>query len=80
MNIKDNGRSWLLLANVTFSMLLDLGTIKALSVLLPSMKEQFHTQTWIVGSSISIIQGFGCTFGELRVAEWVTLIRLPFGV
>ena len=66
MRIKDSGRSWLLLAITTFSMLLELGTIKALSVLLPSMKEQLKTEAWIVGSSIAVIQGFGYTFGKLK--------------
>ena len=64
MIAKDSGRSWLVLAIATFSMLLEMGTIKAFSVLLPSLKEQLDTQAWIVGSSISITQGFGCAFGK----------------
>ena len=67
MRLKDSGRSWVLLATVTFSMLLELGTIKALSVLLPSVKEQLKTEAWIVGSSIAVIQGFGYTFGKVTI-------------
>ena len=78
MGVKDRGsRSWFLLAITAFSMLLELGTIKAFGVLLPSVKEQFETQTWIIGSSISIIQGFGYTFGKLTLhdrSRYVTFI------
>ncbi|XP_072043009.1 monocarboxylate transporter 13-like [Amphiura filiformis] len=63
--VKDSARSWLVLLVVTFSMFLEVGTIKAFSVLLPDIEQQLDTHLWIVGSSIAIMTGFGYTFGLL---------------
>ena len=40
------------------------GNVKALGVMLPSLKEQLDTDTWIVGSSISIVLLAGCLLGK----------------
>ena len=40
------------------------GNTKALGVLLQSLKEQLDTDTWIVGSSISILLIAGCLLGK----------------
>ncbi|XP_072020207.1 monocarboxylate transporter 12-like [Amphiura filiformis] len=66
--VKDSARSWFVLAVVTFSMFLEIGTIKGFSILLPDLKHQLDTHTWIIGSSISIMTGFGCTFSLLTDA------------
>ncbi|XP_072036207.1 monocarboxylate transporter 13-like [Amphiura filiformis] len=63
MSGKDNATSWLVLSVVTFSVFLEIGTVKGFSVLLPDLKEQLDTQTWIVGSSIAIITAFGYLLG-----------------
>ena len=64
MSKKDGTRSWLVLAVATFIMFLEVGTVKSFSVLLPELKEQFDTYTWIVGSSIAIMTGFGTCIGK----------------
>ena len=63
MTNKDGGRSWIVLAVATFSMFIEIGTIKSFSVLLPDLEQQLDTQTWIVGSSIAIMTGFGYILG-----------------
>ncbi|XP_072021815.1 monocarboxylate transporter 6-like [Amphiura filiformis] len=65
---KDSTRSWFVLAVVTFSMFLEIGTIKGFSILLPDLKQQLDTHTWIIGSSIAIMTGFGYTFSLLTDA------------
>ena len=64
MNKKDGTRSWLVLAVATFIMFLEVGIFKSFSVLLPELKEQFDTYTWIVGSGIAIMTGFGTCIGK----------------
>ncbi|XP_072035482.1 LOW QUALITY PROTEIN: monocarboxylate transporter 6-like [Amphiura filiformis] len=60
---KDNATSWVVLGIVTFSLFLEVGVIKSFSVLLPAIKEQFETYTWVVGSAVSIILGWGSVIG-----------------
>ena len=64
MSKKDGTRSWLVLAVATFIMFLEVGTVKSFSVLLPQLIDQFDTHTWIVGSSIAIMTGFGTCIGK----------------
>ena len=61
---KDGKWSWIVLSMLTFMVFLEMGTIKGLSVLLPDMKEQLSSSTWIVGSCISIIVGWGYFVGK----------------
>ncbi|XP_072024524.1 monocarboxylate transporter 2-like [Amphiura filiformis] len=60
---KDNATSWVVLGVVTFSVFLEVGLVKSFSVLLPDIKEQFETLTWVVGSSVSIMIGWGSVIG-----------------
>ena len=62
---KDGKWSWVVLCVVTLTVFLEMGTIKALSVLLPDMKEELSSHTWIVGSCISIITAMGYGFGKM---------------
>ena len=62
--MRETARSWLVLGVVTFSIFLDVGIIKGFSVLLPELKEQLVSQTWIIGSSIGILTGFGFALGK----------------
>ena len=64
MGGKDNAQSWLVLGVVTFGVLLEIGIIKSFSVLLPNIKEQLGTQTWIIGSAIGMITGSGYLMGK----------------
>ena len=57
-------RSWIVLSVVTFSLFLEVGLVKSFGVLLPEIKKQFSTLTWVIGSSISIIiYGWGSVIG-----------------
>ena len=62
--MRETARSWLVLGVVTFSIFLDIGIIKGFSVLLPELREQLVSQTWIMGSSIAILTGFGFVLGK----------------
>ena len=62
---KDGKWSWLVLCVVTSTVFLETGTIKGLSVLLPDMKEELSSETWIVGSCIAIITGVGYSLGKM---------------
>ena len=62
---KDGKWSWLVLCMVSLTVFLEMGTIKGLSVLLPDMKEELSTHTWIVGSCIAIITGMGYGLGKI---------------
>ncbi|XP_072019838.1 monocarboxylate transporter 12-like [Amphiura filiformis] len=55
----DHGWAWLVCYGAFTALLLETGTVKALGVLLPDLREQFTTHTWIVGLMISLVPGFG---------------------
>ena len=59
-----SARSWLVLFFVTLSMGLEVGIIKSFSVLLPDLREQFSSSTWLVGSAIGIIYAWGYVLGK----------------
>ena len=61
---KDTKWSWVVLVVVTVTVSLEVGTIKGLSVLLPELRDQLSSQTWIIGSSISIVYGWGYVLGK----------------
>ncbi len=77
MKMRKTDTKWALVitAASTFTMFLEVGIIKGFSVLLPTLKEQFATQTWIIGSSISIIYGWGYTIGK-----WMTRDEKTFSI
>ncbi len=61
---KDSLWSWFILGGVTLTFFLENGTLKGLSVLLPDLQEQLSSHTWIIGSCISIMTGWGCILGK----------------
>ncbi|XP_072044768.1 monocarboxylate transporter 13-like [Amphiura filiformis] len=56
---KDKGWAWMITLAAFISMALETGTIKSLGVMLPSLRQQFSTQTWVIGLSIALAPGFG---------------------
>ncbi|XP_072027746.1 monocarboxylate transporter 13-like [Amphiura filiformis] len=59
MSRKETGRSWMVLFASFMLMFMETGIVKSLGVLLPDIREQFSTQTWVVGFAISLTPGFG---------------------
>ena len=41
------------------ALLLETGMVKSLGVLLPAMRDEFSTDTWVIGSVISLMPGYG---------------------
>ena len=67
---KDSKRSWMV-AVVTFVlMFLENGVVKSLGVLLPDIREQFATKTWVVGLAIAFVPGLGSV-----VCEYIIIIK-----
>ena len=62
---KDSARSWLVLTVALYFVFLEVGLIKSFSVLLPDIKEQFATDTWVLGLSVSINVGWGSALGKV---------------
>ena len=62
-----SARSWSVLFVVTLSMCLEFGIIKGFSVLLPDLKEQLSSPTWLVGSAIGIIHAWGYVLGKYNL-------------
>ncbi|XP_072023377.1 monocarboxylate transporter 11-like [Amphiura filiformis] len=56
---KDQGWAWIITLASFISMALTTGTVKSLGVMLPTLREQFSTQTWVIGLSISLTTAFG---------------------
>ena len=55
----DKSWAWLVCLGSFVALFLETGMVKALGVLLPTLREQFATQTWIIGLIISIVPGIG---------------------
>ena len=55
---KDAGWSWVVAACTSFLLFIETGVIKSLGVLLPDIREEFATHTWVIGLAISLTQGF----------------------
>ena len=50
-------------------MFLEKGIVKSLGVLLPDIREQFATKTWVVGLAIAFVPGLGsvvCEYNYIR--------------
>ena len=45
-------------------MFLETGVVKSLGVLLPDIREQFATKTWVVGFAIALVPGLGAVVCE----------------
>ncbi|XP_072039378.1 monocarboxylate transporter 13-like [Amphiura filiformis] len=50
---KDRGWAWVMTLTAFIALALETGTMKALGVMLPSLRQQFSTQTWVIGLSIA---------------------------
>ena len=61
---KDTAYSWVVLVGVAFTVLFVFGEIKSFGVLLPELTEQLGTDTWVIGSFISLMTAWGYTVGE----------------
>ena len=57
--VKDSGWSWIVSLGAFVAMMLETGMVKCLGVLLPDLREQFSTDTWVIGLAISLAPGFG---------------------
>ena len=61
---KNSRRSWTV-AVVTFVLIvLDIGVVKCHGVLLPDIREQFATKTWVIGFAIACVPGLGSVVQE----------------
>ncbi|XP_072025018.1 monocarboxylate transporter 13-like [Amphiura filiformis] len=56
---KDGSWAWLVSFGIFVALFIETGLVKSLGVLLPDLREQFSTQTWIIGLAISSVPGFG---------------------
>ncbi|XP_072034624.1 monocarboxylate transporter 12-like [Amphiura filiformis] len=52
-SVAEGGWGWIIVASAHSAMLIWDGNVKALAVLLPSLKEQFTSQTWLIGIIIA---------------------------
>ena len=61
---KDTRRSWAVVTATFLLMFIETGVVKSLGVLLPDIREQFATTTWVVGFAIALVPGFGSVICE----------------
>ena len=69
MQADRGGRAWLVCFRNFVILFLETGMVKALGVLLPVLRQQFTTQTWIIGCITSLVPGIGavtCKFGSVH--------------
>ena len=62
--MKDSGWSWIVTVGAFVAMMLETGIVKCLGVLLPEIRDQFSTDTWVIGLAISLVPGFGAVTCE----------------
>ena len=55
----DQDWAWIVMIGTFLAMFLETGIVKALGVLLPVLRQQFITDTWVIGLSIAMMPGFG---------------------
>ena len=65
MQADKGGRAWLVCFGNFIILFLETGMVKALGVLLPVLRQQFITQTWIIGCIISLVPGIGAVTCKL---------------
>ncbi|XP_072027312.1 monocarboxylate transporter 12-like [Amphiura filiformis] len=58
-NGKDTGWSWLVCCGSVVAMFLETGMVEGLGLLLPVLREQFSSQTWVIGLIVSLVPGIG---------------------
>ncbi|XP_072025016.1 monocarboxylate transporter 11-like [Amphiura filiformis] len=56
---KDAGWAWVVSFGIFVAYFLESGLVKSLGVLLPDLREQFSTETWVIGLAISLVPGLG---------------------
>ena len=56
---RDSEWSFIISGGAFIVMFLETGTLKSLGVLLPELREEFTTHTWVIGLAIAILPGFG---------------------
>ena len=66
MSHKDNRRSWLVLFASSTLMFIETGVVKSFGVLLPDIREQFSTKTWVIGFVLSLAPGVGSIVCKLN--------------
>ncbi len=64
MSKKDTAYSWVVLVGVVFTVFFAFGVIKSFGVLLPELTEQLGTDTWVIGSFISLMTAWGYIVGK----------------
>ena len=62
----DTGHAWLILFANSCVLFLSEGLRKALSVILPTLKDQFETHTWLIGIMIALMHGVKDFVGKLQ--------------
>ena len=63
----DSGQAWLILCATSTILSLSEGLRKAMSVLLPTLKDQFETHTWLIGIMIALMHGVKDFVGKLEM-------------
>ena len=77
--MKDSCWSWIVLVGVFVAIMLEIGIVKCLGVLLPELREQFSTDTWVIGLTISLVPGFGAVTCRSSLRQyWVIILAWCF--
>ena len=79
-NRKDTGWSWLICFGAFVVYFLESGLVKCLGVLLPALRAEFQTHTWVIGLIISLMPGYGavtCKYVSpaCKTRMWAYIIR-----
>ena len=61
----DHGHAWVYLIGVVIAAALQVGLIQTLGSLLPVLREQFSTSTWLIGLTVSFSNALGVISGKL---------------
>ena len=67
MHDVDSGHAWLILFAASTLFFLCEGFRKSLSVLLPTLKDQFETHTWLIGIMLALTHGVKDFLGKVNV-------------
>ena len=63
-------QKYIVLFCVTVVLTFDTGIMKSLGVLLPTLREQLVTKTWVIGLAISLLPGIGSFVCEYKVQKY----------
>ena len=53
----DSGQAWMILLAASILFFISEGLKKALSILLPTLTDQFETHTWLIGIMFALMHG-----------------------